>query len=90
MSADIGVGDFVEKILDGPSVPVGTVARVLALAETALCVDCGDEGPGLILSVPHGAPFVSWCTYGWRPIYRPRASFIESLKQPTPADRVPA
>lgn len=39
---------------------------------------------GIIASIP-GHPDAWFAAEGFRPVYRPRADFIESLKQPSPA-----
>lgn len=90
MSADIGVGDFVEYVGCGvPTLPRRTVARVEGFSHFGDC-PCGDRQRGLLLSIDHGPDWDGWCASAWQPIYRPRATFIESLKTPAPSDPVPA
>lgn len=90
MSA-IGPGDFVEysDSHGAGTLPAGTVARVEGLNQVCKCITCGVKGPGLILSIPHPVYGV-WSDCVWRPIYRPKSSFIEGLLQPAPGEQVPA
>lgn len=94
MSA-IGPGDWVE-CLKGSSmisdcVPGGLYCVEAIVPAEGECPQCGDDTPeGLLFSghkkrlSPCGL-YWSWCPCRFRPIYRPRAEFIESLKQPAPS-----
>lgn len=90
MSA-IGPGDFVEysDSHGTGTLPAGTVARVERLDQVCKCVGCGVKGSGLVLSIPHPVYGV-WSDCVWRPIYRPKPSFIEGLKRPAPSKQVRA
>lgn len=86
MAAPIGPGDWVECV-DGdaryPQMPRGSIWCVEAIipwrAFCALCEGGSTLFPALKLA---GDPDDDWCACAYRPIYRPRASFIESLKAP--------
>lgn len=84
MSA-IGPGDWVEYVGDGGPAARGQIYRVRSFDPTCSpCTDCGDDGPGVDLDgVSLDLPaFCGACEL--RPIYRPKSSLIETLKQPAP------
>jgi hypothetical protein len=95
MSAPIGPGDWVEALIDCDAefgfgaIVKGSVYCVESLScgpGDEPCSSCGSVGPGgLILKgdAPHFAG-TGWCPCAFRPIYRPRADLIRSLKQPAP------
>jgi hypothetical protein len=91
MSEPIGPGDWVECI--GAFVNPFFVVGRLYQAERVVpaigdCPACGDEtGRGLLFvggpRIHHPVVGVmSCCPCRFRPVYRPRADFIESLKAP--------
>jgi hypothetical protein len=94
MSA-IGPGDWVECVKDSVDIPgtfvVGSLYQVTKLTKT-----CPRMGPGVqILGKPSQSELRFTGKYGWaihlfRPIYRPKADLIESLKTPAKRERVPA
>jgi hypothetical protein len=101
MAAPIGPGDWCEFL--GPPSPepgaetvvVGGLYCVEAfVASWGACNHCGDDTEtGLILAgqprVPCGGTLMSWCPCRFRPVYRPRASFIASLKAPPKRQKTP-
>lgn len=79
MSEPIGVGDWVE-IIDSREIAV-----VGSTCDAGACIQCDFDGLGirLIGQSPSQGPDWSWCEgCELRPIYRPSASLIESLKVP--------
>lgn len=94
MAAPIGPGDWIECVRAGPNlhtvcgVRVGGIYCVEAMQEMdvscAACASCDRVGLRLV-----GQPIkvkgyrADWiCGGGFRPIYRPNADLIESLKAP--------
>jgi hypothetical protein len=101
MSADIGKGDFVEVIAaPGGTLPVGTVVRVEGVRHSSQFRCLNPDGSifhdrGTCFGVrieggPNPADGRFWAGCCFRPIYRPRTSFIEGLLQPAPHEQVPA
>lgn len=90
MSGAIGPGDWVEALVDCP--PEGGCIAVskggLYCVETTrlrplLCTHCGTDCPGLRMVGDQPLdPAIWWPGCGFRPIYRPKADLIESLKAP--------
>lgn len=84
MAAPIGPGDWVECVSAGDRLGVlqrGSIyqiSQVKSCAESAFCNHDGCTDPGLIL---RGRSEL-FCPHRFRPIYRPNAEFIESLKAP--------
>ncbi len=94
MSEAIGPGDWVECIFDGEDIPKGTVLFCLDVI-TVPGSGCDNDpycvAPGLVLKdAPHPDEDAYWCGCGFRPIYRPKASIIQSLLQPAPTEPVTA
>ena len=100
MSGAIGPGDWVEALGSDPAydgfiaVTKGEIYCVeAAFPATGHCSACGVMGLALLLVGDRPDPFGntdSWCgECGFRPIYRPRADLIESLKAP-PLEAPPA
>jgi hypothetical protein len=80
----IGPGDFVECVHCGGPFPAGfTVANIYQVSEVGLWHGYPwinvDEMP-TPRDFGHSAP--GWAAECFRPIYRPKSSIIESLKQP--------
>jgi len=99
MAADIGPGDWVEALItfdDGECrVVAGHAYRVTGMHEGEEPDDCAHCGPGCAHPVLDLAEFppdpeYGWCASIFRPIYRPRADLIESLKTPAKRKEVPA
>lgn len=101
MSAPIGAGDWVvciDRGRDETDIQIGSVYLVDDLrTHSTSCGTCGARGEkcdrtglrlkGICSSHPRYLPDY-FCSRRFRPIYRPRASFIEGLKQPAPAELV--
>jgi len=90
MSA-IGPGDFVECLVGNTATVAGAVYKVSRVVERcgAACLydDCTE--PYLLLSEAKPEWGCSGhCIHRFRPIYRPKSSFIEGLKQPAPREPV--
>lgn len=87
MAEPIGPGDWVECIDDSynpkagldPIIRIGQIYQVNYLLNGVNCAFCGGKG-GLNLVGFH--PDSNWCPTRFRPIYRPKATFIEGLKTP--------
>lgn len=91
MAGAIGPGDWIEPVVLAagvaapacPQVVGGHVYLCEELVWSDACQVCDGDHPGLhIRGVPrikHG-----WAACEWRPVYRPRADLIQSLKQPAP------
>lgn len=89
MAAPIGPGDWVEKFREpevpgqGIHLPVGFVGRVVRITQ---CLACGHVVDALELAsvyslLPHRAGKLALLlASAYRPIYRPKAVLIESLK----------
>lgn len=88
MSA-IGPGDFVEVIGgSGKQIPVGAIVLVseVRASEAWQCAtEAGCEFGVRLSAAPNPPDGRFWCGCCFRPIYRPKASLIESLKTPAPA-----
>lgn len=98
MSA-IGPGDWLESLYDYPasgssrSLTKGGLYCVGEVDhEDCTCWRCGDTGPGFALvgDPPGSLADSAWCLCDFRPIYRPKADLIESLKTPAKREGVPA
>lgn len=98
MAAPIGPGDWVEAFQSrsgGNAVPgskfgfrLGGIYRVSELVWEARC-SCGDGHAGLNFhNMPQHPNGFAGCQF--RPIYRPRADFIEALKAPVTRTPRPA
>lgn len=68
---------------------IGTSGRGFNVGELCIVSDCGVVGDhawlncvGKIRPEDCGVPIPGWNASAFRPIYRPRAEFIESLKAP--------
>lgn len=92
MSAPIGSGDFVEHIgqTGKPKAPIspGYVrGSIYVVSDVGVW---GGQGwlncRGMPTPTECGYPAPGWAVEGFRPIYKPRASFIEGLLQPTPRE----
>lgn len=90
MAAPIGPGDWVECLRVWPRAPdeaptgfrVGGLYCVEAARDDGWCDVCCECCPGLTFTnIARGEWFIG-CAF--RPVYRPNADFIESLKQPSP------
>jgi len=83
MGAEIEPGMWVERCDHLGLDPFGTLRCVVEVAEPGPC-RCGHYGPGLILQgvCYRGEAYPGSCEAHWRPVYRPKADFIESLKAP--------
>jgi hypothetical protein len=87
VSESIGPGDYVECLR-----PVGEKGRIETIPGNVYRVrDVGEQGGGVWLSIvgipdPNqlGYPCPGWGAEAFRPIYRPKAELIASLKQPSP------
>jgi hypothetical protein len=83
MSAPIGPGDWVECVSTDPedADDYGRVMRVRAVKrDGVVCKKCSSE-VGIDCDDGYVVPFL-WCACELRPIYRPKADLIESLKAP--------
>ena len=96
MSA-IGPGDWVECIVPGCSVPMGTIWLVAAIGQAPRPVSCGTHGvdgcDGVWLALKGLATLpghYGQCAACYRPIHRPKAEFLEQLLAPTPSEPAPA
>lgn len=91
MSEPIGPGDWVECVSSGLSskgdrVEAGRIYRVTAFKSWgARCANCGcaNGHTGLVVETDKNG---GWCPKRFRPIYRPKASLIQSLLKPIEAD----
>lgn len=91
MSDAIGPGDWVECISNGEDRPgcggrgykIGALYVVsdVHLWRGFAQINC----VGRVRPEEFGLPNPGWSIRAFRPIYRPRADFIESLKQPAPS-----
>lgn len=103
MSADIGPGDYVEVVRGaGVKVPLGSVHCVSEVRTSPEWRCTGIDGSiwhdgkrGVCFGVrfadgPNREDGKFWNGCCVRPIYRPKSSFIEGLKQPAPKEPVPA
>lgn len=97
MSADIGVGDWVESLNDADAeigfiaVRKGGVYCVRAVdPDPGVCPTCGDCCPGVVL-VGDEQP-VDWWWQGclFRPVYRPKAEILDGLREPVKPVKAPA
>jgi hypothetical protein len=90
MSAPIGPGDWVECIApcEEYGLRAGAIYCVEEVAEPATdgsCQHCSGGCFGVLVSeawLPVAEGY--WCGARFRPIYRPKSSIIEQLKQPAP------
>lgn len=93
MSADIGPGDWLEAVKADPfhdglvAVEKGGVHQVTDVFDMGCWLFCDDcREPGRVAFLIHGdrpeGGVRGRCRCGWRPIYRPKADFLESLLRP--------
>lgn len=84
----VGVGDWLECLTDGTRgvFRKGALYCVSAIDDReAQCDVCGrTDEPGLEFHYMPMAPDAGWAACRFKPVYRPRATLIESLL--TPAD----
>lgn len=92
MSADIGSGDFVESLYTvGPEagcigIETGAVYRVRATVADRTPGTCGHRFPFGVCLVGDDPRAARWCPCTFRPIYKPSASLIRDLLEPTKED----
>lgn len=83
---DLGPGDFVECVnASGRFASDPPSGLLLGALYTVEAVYINDEGRGLTLvGLRASSPFVGYAIDRFRPIYRPKASVIESMLAPAP------
>lgn len=89
MGEAIGPGDWVECLRESEDTgfAIGAVYRV---SDAQGPMPCECTGQCLALSfdgMPSGHRTGGWAGCCFRPIYRPKSSFIESLQHPAPQER---
>jgi hypothetical protein len=87
MAAPIGPGDWVEVVrlsgdpAEDAAMPMHSIWCVEAATDTGLACDHCTPGAYPALKLV-GNPDDDWCGCSYRPIYRPKADLIQSLKAP--------
>lgn len=98
MSQPIGPGDFVEcyRGEDCPPVYVGRIYRVVRVWDPAEvydpCAACppGENPPCVEIENIPSPDDTAWCSCCFRPVYRPKQTFINQVLTPVDLEETPS